>query len=95
MKQVPDFEQLVVRGIYDSLDRNGRLPLDQESHALIISVGHLMAGALRKGNRIIYFGNGRSAADAPYLGAGFSAIVPWTCFPMQKPISSRMSFPRT
>jgi D-sedoheptulose 7-phosphate isomerase len=69
MKQVPDFDQLVVRSIQDSLDVKGTLLQDQAFHALIIDVGHRMADALRKGNRIFYFGNGGSAADAQHLGA--------------------------
>ena len=69
MKQVPDFRQLVVRGIQDSLDVKNTLLQDQEFHTLIVSVGHLMAEALRKGNRIFYFGNGGSAANAQHLSA--------------------------
>ncbi len=69
MKQSPDFEQRVVRSIQDSLDVKSRLLQDQEFHALIITVGHRMAEALQKGNRIFYFGNGGSAADAQHLGA--------------------------
>jgi D-sedoheptulose 7-phosphate isomerase len=69
MKQVPGIRQLVLRGIQDSLDVKNTLLQDQEFHTLIVSVGHLMAEALRKGNRIFYFGNGGSAADAQHLGA--------------------------
>ena len=69
MKQVPDFRQLVVRGIQDSLDVKNTLLQDQEFHTLIVSVGHLMADKLLKGNRIFYFGNGGSAADAQHLSA--------------------------
>src|SRR5271169_3465195 len=69
MKQVPDFDQLVVRNIHDSLDVKGALLQDRAFHALIIDVGRRMADAIRKGNRIFYFGNGGSAADAQHLGA--------------------------
>jgi D-sedoheptulose 7-phosphate isomerase len=69
MKQVPDFKQRVIRSIQDSLDVKDALLNDHEFHALIITVGHRMAEALRNGNRIFYFGNGGSAADAQHLGA--------------------------
>lgn len=69
MKQVPDAEQRVVRSIQDSLDVKRTLLNDRDFHALIINLGHRMAEALRKGNRIFYFGNGGSAADAQHLAA--------------------------
>jgi len=69
MKQVRDAEQRAVKNIQESLDVKRALLHDQDFLALVVDVGHRMADAVRKGNRIFYFGNGGSAADAQHLGA--------------------------
>jgi D-sedoheptulose 7-phosphate isomerase len=69
MKQVRDAEQRVVKNIQESLDVKRALLLDQAFLALVVEVGHRMADAIGRGNRIFYFGNGGSAADAQHLGA--------------------------
>jgi D-sedoheptulose 7-phosphate isomerase len=69
MKQVRDAEQRAVKNIQESLDVKRALLHDQDFLALVVEVGHRMADAVRKGNRIFYFGNGGSAADAQHLGA--------------------------
>jgi D-sedoheptulose 7-phosphate isomerase len=37
--------------------------------AAVVAVGHVMVEALRKGNRVLFAGNGGSAADAQHLAA--------------------------
>jgi D-sedoheptulose 7-phosphate isomerase len=69
MKQVRDAERRAVKNIQDSLDVKRALLHDQGFLALVVEVGHRMADAVRTGNRIFYFGNGGSAADAQHLGA--------------------------
>lgn len=42
---------------------------DQEFLALLVKVAGVMAKALRSGNKVLFFGNGGSAADAQHLAA--------------------------
>ena len=69
MKQAQCVEDLVLSSIQNSLSVKNALLLDKEFHSLLARVGLRMAEALRKGNRIFYFGNGGSAADAQHIAA--------------------------
>lgn len=69
MKQAQCVEDLVLSSIQNSLSVKNALLLDKEFHALLARVGLRMADALRKGNKILYFGNGGSAADAQHIAA--------------------------
>jgi D-sedoheptulose 7-phosphate isomerase len=69
MKQVRDAEQRAVKNIQDSLDVKRALLQDKAFLSLVVEIGHRMADAVRNGNRIFFFGNGGSAADAQHLGA--------------------------
>ena len=69
MKQAQCVEGLVLSSIQNSLQVKSALLLDKEFHALLATIGLRMAEALRKGNKILYFGNGGSAADAQHLAA--------------------------
>ena len=69
MKQAQCVEDLVLSSIQNSLSVKNALLLDKEFHALLATVGLRMAEALRKGNKILYFGNGGSAADAQHIAA--------------------------
>jgi D-sedoheptulose 7-phosphate isomerase len=69
MKQVRAVEQLVIRNIQGSLDVKSALLHDRDFQNLLVTIGLKMADALRKGNKIFFFGNGGSAADAQHLAA--------------------------
>jgi D-sedoheptulose 7-phosphate isomerase len=69
MSRVSSIEQLLVKSIQSSLEVKSALLEDKDFHSLVMTVGQRMADALRKGNKIIYFGNGGSAADAQHLAA--------------------------
>src|SRR5438270_9914434 len=69
MKHVRDAEQRAIKNIQDSLNVKRALLDDHGFLALLAEVGHRMADAIGQGNRVFYFGNGGSAADAQHLGA--------------------------
>ena len=69
MSRALSIEQLISKSIRDSLEVKSALLRDKDFLSLLTTVGKRMAEALRKGNKIIYFGNGGSAADAQHLGA--------------------------
>ncbi len=59
------------QGIADSLAVKTLLAKDDATLAKIVEVGELMIQAFRKGNRVLFAGNGGSAADAQHLAAEF------------------------
>lgn len=59
------------RGIADSIAVKQSLLADETLLAGIISVGNLMIETVQRGNRVIFAGNGGSAADAQHLAAEF------------------------
>lgn len=69
MSRESPIEQLLVKSIQNSLEVKSALLHDKDFRSLVTIVGQRMAEALRKGNKIIYFGNGGSAADAQHLEA--------------------------
>ena len=58
-------------GIRASIDTKEALLADFSLLALIVHTGNCMIEALQRGNRIIFAGNGGSAADAQHLAAEF------------------------
>lgn len=58
-------------GIEASIAVKQRLLQDSARLATIVAVGDLMTDAVRRGNRVIFAGNGGSAADAQHLAAEF------------------------
>jgi D-sedoheptulose 7-phosphate isomerase len=69
MSPASSIKELLVKSIRSSLEVKSALLHDKDLHSLVMTVGQRMVEALRKGNKIIYFGNGGSAADAQHLGA--------------------------
>lgn len=58
-------------GIADSIAVKQQLLADESLLRRIADVASLMVAALRQGNRVIFAGNGGSAADAQHLAAEF------------------------
>lgn len=58
-------------GIADSIAVKQALLADEHLLNAIIAVGDAMISAFRRGNRVIFAGNGGSAADAQHLAAEF------------------------
>ena len=59
------------QGIADSLTVKTLLANDEATLRHIVDVGELMIQAFRRGNRVLFAGNGGSAADAQHLAAEF------------------------
>jgi len=59
------------KGIADSLAVKTLLANDEATLRHIVEVGELMIQAFRRGNRVLFAGNGGSAADAQHLAAEF------------------------
>jgi D-sedoheptulose 7-phosphate isomerase len=56
-------------GVADSIATKQALAADEELLHRVVSVGHAMVQALRGGQRVIFAGNGGSAADAQHMAA--------------------------
>jgi D-sedoheptulose 7-phosphate isomerase len=63
-----DLTSLITSRVEDSVELQRKL-LEPERRALIGRVAERMCDALRAGGKIIFFGNGGSAADAQHLAA--------------------------
>jgi len=59
------------QGIADSMAVKALLAADEATLAHIVEVGELMIQTFRRGNRVLFAGNGGSAADAQHLAAEF------------------------
>jgi D-sedoheptulose 7-phosphate isomerase len=59
------------RGIEDSIAVKQRVLSDEALLRRALQVAHLMADAVARGNRVLFAGNGGSAADAQHLAAEF------------------------
>lgn len=62
-------EKLVLRCLKESIAVKQELLEDEEYQLQVSAVGHAMAKALLSGQKVIFFGNGGSAADAQHLAA--------------------------
>ena len=72
MNPVPiDFASQLRAGIEASIATKQALLADTKLLQRILDVGTLMIDAFRKGNRVIFAGNGGSAADAQHFAAEF------------------------
>jgi len=71
MKPMNDFEQRVSRSIKASIAAKERLLGSDEVVSIIARVSETMVDALEKGNKVLLFGNGGSAADAQHIAAEF------------------------
>ena len=63
---------IVIRSIQDSIAAKQQILNDSELLSRIEQIAEVMIGALRNGNRILWCGNGGSAADAQHLAAELS-----------------------
>lgn len=63
-------KDIVVRGFEDSI-RLKRDFLTRENIDIIVSIARCIGRAFKKGNKLLLFGNGGSAADAQHLAAEF------------------------
>lgn len=59
------------QGIADSLAVKAKLASEEHTLRQIVEVGELMIQTFRRGNRVLFAGNGGSAADAQHLAAEF------------------------
>ena len=71
MKNTSDFEQQVSRSIRASIAVKELLLGNQEIVALLARISELLIDTVGKGNKLILFGNGGSAADAQHIAAEF------------------------
>jgi len=71
MRETADFRQRVIRLIQESIATKERLLGSAEIVAVIVGVTQILIDALQKGNKVLLFGNGGSAADAQHIAAEF------------------------
>src|SRR6516225_6738237 len=71
MMQTREFEVQVTESIEASIAVKERLLSDREAVKSIARVSEILVDALDKGNKVILFGNGGSAADAQHIAAEF------------------------
>jgi D-sedoheptulose 7-phosphate isomerase len=62
-------QEIVSRNIQESLALKQAILADQALLDTVTKVGQELAGALQRGGKIFFFGNGGSAADAQHLAA--------------------------
>jgi len=71
MNQTADFERRVVKSIEGSIDVKQSLLRDAALISAIAKVSEILVTALNRGNKLLLFGNGGSAADAQHIAAEF------------------------
>jgi len=71
MTNTSDFEQRVGRSIQASIAVKELLLQQMEIISIVAKVSELLIDAFRRGNKVILFGNGGSAADAQHIAAEF------------------------
>ena len=71
MKNMDDFEQRAVQTIKASIATKQQLLANQEILSTIAQVSKVMVESFQKGNKVLLFGNGGSAADSQHIAAEF------------------------
>jgi D-sedoheptulose 7-phosphate isomerase len=71
MRDTGDFEQRVGRSIQASIAVNELLLRNTEVVSIIAKVSERLVDTITKGNKLLLFGNGGSAADAQHIAAEF------------------------
>jgi D-sedoheptulose 7-phosphate isomerase len=71
MKDMSDFEQRAICTIKASIAAKQQLLSNQEIVATIAQISKMMITAFEKGNKVVLFGNGGSAADSQHIAAEF------------------------
>jgi len=69
MRQSATIDQRIISSLRESLSVKQAILENRELIETVASVGEVLAGALRRGRKVIFFGNGGSAADAQHLAA--------------------------
>lgn len=69
MKQTNKFERRVSELIEALIATKQSLLRSQEVVSIVAKVSGLLVGALKQGNKALFFGNGGSAADAQHIAA--------------------------
>jgi D-sedoheptulose 7-phosphate isomerase len=69
MRQLATIDQRIVSSLQESLSVKQAILESRDLIETVASVGEVLAGALRRGRKVIFFGNGGSAADAQHLAA--------------------------
>jgi D-sedoheptulose 7-phosphate isomerase len=71
MRDTGDFDQRVSRSIQASIAVKQLLLRNAEVVSIIAKVSERLVDTVRKGNKVLLFGNGGSAADAQHIAAEF------------------------
>jgi D-sedoheptulose 7-phosphate isomerase len=71
MRETSDFEQRVRDSIQASIAVKELLLRNADLVSIVAKVSELLIESLRKGNKVLLFGNGGSAADAQHIAAEF------------------------
>jgi D-sedoheptulose 7-phosphate isomerase len=71
MKDTGEFEQRVKQSIQASIAVKDLLLKNTEAVSIIAEVSERLVDTIRKGNKVLLFGNGGSAADAQHIAAEF------------------------
>lgn len=66
-----NFEQRIRRSVQESIAVKNLLLGDAEMVATIAKISSALVDSLKKGNKVLLFGNGGSAADAQHIAAEF------------------------
>lgn len=69
MKQSNDFEHRVSHLMEASIATKQELLRSADTVSMVAKVSELLVSALRRGNKVLLFGNGGSAADAQHIAA--------------------------
>ena len=71
MRETEDFQRRVVSSIRASIAAKEQLLNSPETVATIARVSEVLVEAMQRGNKVLLFGNGGSAADAQHIAAEF------------------------
>jgi len=62
-------DKLITRSLQDSIAVKQQLLSDEQYQSQVLSLGIVLAESLASGHKVLFFGNGGSAADAQHLAA--------------------------
>ena len=65
-------QELIKRNIYDSIATKQELLKDETTIKTVVDIANCIIKAFQNGNKLLFCGNGGSAADAQHLAAEFS-----------------------
>jgi len=70
--QASDARQVALTSLRDNMALKQSLFQDQDYLSMVSAVGCALADAIQRGGKVLFFGNGGSAADAQHLAAEFT-----------------------